>query len=97
LGRPHGLSKADKLQCESLPTGEVLDPYDYGVTTRAGVVIGFSHDEGLSARGQRDAGVRSVGRAAQFRSAFGFRRLGPRLGLDRRDRGTLDRRRLDAR
>src|SRR5450759_4975479 len=40
---------------------------------------------------------RSVGRAAQLRSAFRFGRLGSRLGFDRLDPGALDLRGLDVR
>src|ERR1700730_18963094 len=43
------------------------------------------------------ARARSVGRAAQFRSAVGFRRLRSRLRLERLDPGALDPGSLDAR
>jgi hypothetical protein len=44
LGRPHSLSETGKLEPESLPAGEVIGPYDYGVATRARAAIGFSID-----------------------------------------------------
>src|ERR1017187_10701121 len=96
LGRPHSLSKIHKLDRESLPTREGIDPYDYGVTTRR------SSPPALRLRvvecaAPVNAGTRSVGRAAQFRSAFRIRRLGSRFGFDRLDPGALDLRGLDAR
>jgi hypothetical protein len=33
LGRPHSLSKIDKPERESLPSREIIEPYDYGVMT----------------------------------------------------------------
>src|SRR5229473_317460 len=47
--------------------------------------------------GPADAGARSVGRAAQFRSGFRFRRFGSRFRFDRLDFGALDPWRLEAR
>src|SRR6266849_2283196 len=86
-----------KLMCWPVPTEKLIGSRYHHVklSTRMTTAQRCGHAPSVT-WAWVNASAASVGRAAQFRSAFGLRRFGSRFGFARLDPGALDLRGLDA-